>query len=505
MDVSLKLHDNIMKAPFDIKTDEIFGVLDIITNKGNICRDPQSFIFVIDSSSSMNDMCRDNRSKIHHAKYTLVKMLELISLYNSENSVSIYHFNEKVYEITNIVKLTPDKCKELTEKVNAIEPNSITNIGSMLECINLKLQDISNDNITQIFMTDGCVTSGINDITQLTDMVPDTIKNVFIGYGVEHDAELLKSMSNKTLTGEYRFIDEIEYSGIVYGEILHSLFFKKYKNVSICAENCTIYNWRTNNWETDVLVTDILYDKQIDYHIKVINSNINKSSIIIKSDDKIVDTIHMNDWCKNKCDCSINAFKQKTMELMYESEQIIHKRRHQRNNISFDTMLRGSNNYNNYNNDNININTYIKTKLRAFMKRLNAYIKVNKQEDNEQLKRLQDDIYTCFQTFNANISNMFLYARQVSQGEHRLYSTGLRFMNENIEPRELPILSRQTCLPFYDIIDNTYNNHAIGTVITEEEDPFINYKNINIFNHNSNLLNTSSNISRIMRHVSAGI
>ena len=504
MKVSLKIHDNNQKVPFNIKSSEVFGVLDIVTNKGNICRDTQAFIFVIDSSSSMSDMCRDKRSKMHHAKHTLVKMLELISIYNNDNMVSIYHFNEKVYEISNFVKLTPNKCKELIEKINAIEPNSITNIGSMLECINLKLQHpsiVKGYNITEIFMTDGCVTSGINDITQLTDMVPDTIKNVFIGYGVEHDAELLKSMSNKTLSGEYRFIDEIEYSGIVYGEILHSLFFKKYKNVSIHTENCGIYNWRTNNWETDILVSDILYDKQIDYHIKVTNSNIDKSSIIIKSNNIIIDTIHINDWYKNKCDCSINAFKQKTMELMYESEKI-NEKRHQRNVITFEMRFRDSNTINN--NDD---NTYIKTKLHAFMKRLNAYIKVNKQEHNEQLKRLQDDIYTCFQTFNTNISNMFLYARQVSQGEHRLYSTGLRSMSESMEPRELPILSRQTCLPLYDIIDiNIYNSHrAIGTVITEEEDPFINYKNTYVCNGNRDLLNNRSNISHIMRQVSAGI
>jgi hypothetical protein len=464
----------------------------------------------------MNDMCRDNRTKIHHAKNTLVKMLKLISQYNNENMVSIYHFNKKVYEVTNFVKITPTKCDELVEYVNAIEPNSITNIGSMLECINLKLQDysiINNYNITNIFMTDGFVTSGINNIHQLTDMVDDTIKNVFIGYGLEHDAELLKSMSNKTLSGEYRFIDEIEYSGIVYGEILHSIFFKKYTSVSLHTENCLIYNWRTNEWETNIRICDILYDKHITYHIKINDSNLHNGKIIIKTNDNVIDTIYTKDWYKNTQDCRGDGFKQKTMELMHESEQIIRERRgHQRKHISFQMMLNDEDLYNDDNNQDIAFkNKYIQTKLHAFMKRLNNYIITNKLENDERLERLQDDIFTCFQTFDKNISNMFLYARQVSQGEHRLYSTGMRGVSESRKPQEtqIPILKRQTNIPLYDIIDaNAYNtrHNRVGTIIMEEEDdPFIKYKNTYTYNRNSNLLNNSSNVSHIMRQVSAGI
>jgi len=49
-------------------------------------------------------------------------------------------------------------------------------------------------------MTDGSVTEGSSDIHKLKNLINSSIKNVFIGFGIEHDASLLAFISNKENT-----------------------------------------------------------------------------------------------------------------------------------------------------------------------------------------------------------------------------------------------------------------------------------------------------------------
>ena len=52
-----------------------------------------------------------------------------------------------------------------------------------------------------------------------------TITNAFVGFGIDHDTVLFNKLGNLTNSGYY-FIDKLENAGLVYGEILHGVFYK---------------------------------------------------------------------------------------------------------------------------------------------------------------------------------------------------------------------------------------------------------------------------------------
>ena len=94
-------------------------------------------------------------------------------------------------------------------------------------------------------MTDGEATDGSKDVAVLQTLVNTDITNAFIGFGVEHDASLLNSISSIGKSAYY-FIDKLESAGLVYGEILHGILYKLITKSEITIETGLVYNFNTN-------------------------------------------------------------------------------------------------------------------------------------------------------------------------------------------------------------------------------------------------------------------
>ena len=62
----------------------------------------------------------------------------------------------------------------------------------------------------------------LKDIKILKESVSDDFENIFIGFGLEHDSYLLNQLA-ETKKGEYRFIDKLENTCLVYGEVVHNM------------------------------------------------------------------------------------------------------------------------------------------------------------------------------------------------------------------------------------------------------------------------------------------
>jgi hypothetical protein len=250
--------------------DAKFGILNFTAVHCLPTNVEHDFVFVIDNSGSMTDLCSDKRTKMQHIIHTLKKMV----IYFKENpdikaNITIFTFDDKfckIVERTNI----KEKIHEILDKIDNIEPDGGTNIELALKKTSDYIYDLRclypNNQINHIFMTDGEVTMGDNNPNNLLQLVDKSVYNIFVGFGINHDANLLNTISTGN-KGAYYFVDEIEKAGLVYGEILHSLLYKMIYDVEICITNGFIYNYISNLWTDRLYIGDITGETNKIYHI----------------------------------------------------------------------------------------------------------------------------------------------------------------------------------------------------------------------------------------------
>ena len=76
-------------------------------------------------------------------------------------------------------------------------------------------------------------------------------KQIYIGYGDNHDAKLLQDMA-KIVNGDYHFVDNIENAGMIYGEIIHSLLYAVVENISVHIKGAEVYDYSNNTWSNKI-------------------------------------------------------------------------------------------------------------------------------------------------------------------------------------------------------------------------------------------------------------
>jgi len=478
---SLKFHDetipNLLKDLINndnYNNDYHFGVLSFTMNNNDNCfihcKKHIHFVFNIDHSGSMDDECKDGRTKMRHIIYTLENMIKVFYekiKNNQEINISIYIqiFDSEVTPIiTNITNIRDYNQKDLIDIIRKITPCGSTNISNALtsaanhitEYINLYPQN----EIVHILLTDGEITCGDFDPNILKSklIINNLSSNIFIGYGKTHDSNLLSYLGNVT-KGQYRIVDILENAGLVYGEIIHGIFYKILDNVKIFCENgLTIYNYLTNEWTTELEIDPLSCEQKKDYQIRFPKNNINNFdnlnnltySIILEgtlsNETNYIHTFkpEINNNNINNLnlyeDLTIYLLRQKTQELLYKSRELENKKYNYKFNI-YD--------FNNFDDQHLfndrNINFENKDKLKQELKELHKiiikYIKDEKEKNDKQdkkenfnsnfLKNLADDIYICYKTIGTYYGGMFTYARQISQGKQQTYTCSSIDDNDN--------------------------------------------------------------------------
>ena len=248
-----------MQASVVFHTEGNFGIVTLKAPKVPLTDRTQVLLFKGDISGSMSDLCSDGRTKIAHANHSMANMAKTL-LTASSCQIQVDGFDDMITSFVPLTQLSPTSLPDTLEKIKWMAPRNSTNIELALRHTLDQIASIRETfpeaDITQIFTTDGNPTVGCGDKARLKAYVDSSIKNVFIGFGLDHSAELLGTLGG-VKNAEYYFIDEIERGGLVYGEIVHSVLYTALKNVRLWGQDVEYFNFRTGAWDRE-LILDVL-------------------------------------------------------------------------------------------------------------------------------------------------------------------------------------------------------------------------------------------------------
>ena len=352
-------------------------------------KSPQHILFTEDISGSMSDLCQDGREKMQHAIHTTKNIIDVFSKdTETDISVEIVGFDDRIKEIVPRTKCnlsTRDKIHN--DIVLNMQPRDNTNFEIALENANSRMALATEIFKTHIFMTDGNVSRGIQDPQALTDLVNESFPNIFIGFGIDHDASLMQRMAKKSGCSYY-YIDQIENAGLAYGEIIHEIIYKALHHVTITVTNGEIYNFQTNTWSTQLFISSLVGEANKTYHLRTTTPDdicaiIHAASAIheeiepthLEDIDVLPGLIFQDPETEEVItigtDLTKYMYRQRTLELLYEAQQQEHQQQYQQQ---------------------ISNSKEFHKKMKLFLENMNTYMQENGFQDDDFMKSLCDDI-----------------------------------------------------------------------------------------------------------------
>jgi len=440
----IELHSSNIKLPYNVVVDqeETFGLFTITMKKTAIRQIPFHFVFTIDTTLSMSESCDGCPSKMVYMQKTMICMLKYLLDVDPNVYITIHTFNTKVETIVNDILLTKTSIDYLINKVDDLVPENSTNIQIALENASKNIRQNTEKYPTHqhihIFMTDGNANKGITSPEILVGQIDVSIPNIFIGFGKDHNSEMLRKFS-QCRNAEYYFVDNLENASLVYAESIHNILYGALQNVEFRITNGHFYDYETNKWTT-VLYENVLSSECHKFYqlktknvksleIQILGKNISSIDIEhgnVEYEFTLIKTVNASDRsslevAEGPVDLSKYAYRNKVQELMFLAKNVSSE-------DDEDDLFQD------YYDPNDRPN--IKKELQDVFKAIQLYMKENNLTDDGLLKMLCEDIYITNKSLNSEHSNLYVSARQTSQGRHRSYNVGRTIdYNDLVHPR----------------------------------------------------------------------
>jgi hypothetical protein len=400
-------------------TDAKFGLLNLQALECGPSDITHELVLVVDNSGSMDDKCPgdNDKSKMDQAIHTLKNIVGFLEENpNIKAYVTIFKFDNNFNKVIERTNVTEDNYKSIEKKINKIRPNGGTYIEKALKETSKYISELKTlyptHQISHIFMTDGEITCGEERPHLLKDIVVKDIYNYFIGYGSQHDAKLLGVLSDFEKSS-YHYIDALEKTGLVFGEILHNITHKVLYDCEIVVEHGVIYNYNTNLYTNKLYIGDIIGESNKVYHL--FTDHPTTCYVHLKARTASASTesleIHVLQETNNDLNFVNYAFRHRTLTLLGEVKKCQDKYDNSSRHI-YDV---------NYLNPEI-IRMY-KSKMQELFDEMRKYMAgVNDNKEKIFIKMLCDDIHISQKTFGTKYGNMCISSRQTSQGTQRIYT-----------------------------------------------------------------------------------
>lgn len=254
-----------------IDKEQKYGVLCLEIDSTEIKHEePILFHIMLDVSGSMSDIVSYNRSKMQLLKHTITNMIH----YFAENCNNIYidikGFDDRIHNYIESTLVTKTNVDDLLHKLHNMRPMNSTNIELALDTLksNIESGDQTMRHVS-ILLTDGHPTCGSMDPKDLVENVMKNKDYHFIAIGNDHNAKLMNKLGNVDPKTNNWFINEIEHTGNVYGEIIFNETNMLYENNEIILRNATIYDYRKGQFVSSLAIGNLAKELNKEYHVLI--------------------------------------------------------------------------------------------------------------------------------------------------------------------------------------------------------------------------------------------
>ena len=390
----------------------------------------------IDCSGSMGENAsqqsqQQRTTKMDFVHATLNNMIDTIISQQEEFShvefyLALVQFHSSATCVLHPMRVTPDSKDEILQVISRIRPLGGTNFEKcfkeMALLISNESQHISpSDDIPEhciqrmhVFLTDGDNNEGNKSIPHLASILSASAvqpTQIMIGYGTDHDSATLQSLCSHFPNSRQWFIDDIEKTGCIFGEILWSSVNAAFTKVSISTPHAEVYDFETMQWKSEICLGDFAYDSSRTYYIRApwqhddLACKFTYTSIEAPQDTscEIVTPLNYAETPETKdAEVEKELWRLDTITTIDKSIQF------------FKTMRRMT-----YQ-DQIDTKARLIEEITAFQEKFLKYATENNLIDDPYIIQLADDLFVCINGLAvSSIGERYIAARQASQIQQR--------------------------------------------------------------------------------------
>jgi len=392
------------------------------------------WILTVDRSGSMGAPTGDRRSRMDHVKHMVKNFIDYLKTHpNTTNTMTLLIFDHECHVLCECIEI--NATQDFEDFIKELDPRGMTDMGEALSTAK-SIRDRLTNSTVHILLTDGQITQGDTSASKLIERIcgspraptPHVMgKNIFIGFGADHNSDILEELAEGVPRGTYYFVESFENAGLAYGEVIHDHLYEYARNITITVHNGEIYNYKTNTWGEGLTVASLAGGCTKTYHIRYFDNNSLDDLRITTTMTLIEDNPRISTNQSSAQEISYHIakhglvqseerqkywFRQQTQELLYKTKQHIEEVERNTHTTPLDC-------------DTCETRIQLNERLTTFIETMKNYMTANNLVDDPFMKNLCDDIHTAIISLNSTNrrGSMYIGSRQTSQGTQRGYST----------------------------------------------------------------------------------
>ena len=430
-------------VPADIEYNRGVFKITIPPQASGILQQPMRVVMYasIDRSGSMGESANAHthnpQTKMAFVVSTLNNMVDYIVSQQDEFPhvefyMSLIMFDSSATCTLPLHRVASDTKDHILNIISRLTPRGGTNFMScfseMSKHASTEQENIENDTSIpedfihrmHIFLTDGqdggCH-GGLPALIKALEVVyPNESKHkkqptqIMIGYGVDHDSAMLQRLCSHFPTSKQWFVDDMEKTGCIFGEILWSSINAAFKDVKLVS-NVEMYDFVSMDWKTELNIGDFAHDST-----KTLYARIPWDITEVSAQFVYFSTEHPEDKSRSHIENIVYSDDNASIDAEVEKElwrlDTI---------VTIDEALKFM--------QNISRTLYtsvipekerILAKITSFQEKYITYMNEKNLSDDPFAIQLADDLFVCISgLMSTNLGERYVAARQASQIQQR--------------------------------------------------------------------------------------